>query len=224
MNDRDQKELITSISGVMPMLPLEKSIGRFIAKDTSAVSAVEFGLVAPLFLVFMLTVFDAGLGFYRKMQVENAAQAGAAYASQRGFDIGAIQSAVLNATNFSGHEGIVSGGEVNWLIDGLCGERLPAIDLAHVDLSGSEQRPEQHGRGVGRRQHGLGLDPPLELLVQPLDGVGRPRASPLARRQAGEGEQPVAGFLQAVGDGAVLEPPLADEGLAAASISSGVAA
>jgi Flp pilus assembly protein TadG len=104
MNDRDQKELITSISGVMPMLPLEKSIGRFIAKDTSAVSAVEFGLVAPLFLVFMLTVFDAGLGFYRKMQVENAAQAGAAYASQRGFDIGAIQSAVLNATNFSGLE------------------------------------------------------------------------------------------------------------------------
>jgi hypothetical protein len=33
------------------------------------------------------------------------------------------------------HEGIVSGGEVNWLINGFCGERLPAIDLAHVDLS-----------------------------------------------------------------------------------------
>ena len=41
------------------------------------------------------------------------------------------------------------------------------------------------------------------------------RASPLARRQAGEGEEAVAGFLQAVGDGAVTEPPLADEGLAA---------
>src|SRR5205807_9690572 len=36
-----------------------------------------------------------------------------------------------------------------------------------------------------------------------------------ARRQASEGEEAVAGFLQAVGDGAVLEPPLADEGLAA---------
>lgn len=33
------------------------------------------------------------------------------------------------------HEGIVSGSEVNWLIDELCGERLPSIDLAHVDLS-----------------------------------------------------------------------------------------
>src|SRR6266566_1911098 len=32
------------------------------------------------------------------------------------------------------HEGIVSGGKVNWLIDGFCGERLPTIDLAHVDL------------------------------------------------------------------------------------------
>src|ERR1700720_3713298 len=53
-----------------------------------------------------------------------------------------------------------------------------------------------------------------ELLVQPLDRIGRARAAPLARRQSCEGEQPIAGFLQAVGDGAVLEPPLADEGLA----------
>ncbi len=33
------------------------------------------------------------------------------------------------------HEVIVSGCKVNRLIDGLCGERLPAINLAHVDLS-----------------------------------------------------------------------------------------
>jgi hypothetical protein len=31
----------------------------------------------------------------------------------------------------------------------------------------------------------------------------------------GEGEEPVASFLQAVGDGTVFETPLADEGLAA---------
>jgi hypothetical protein len=31
--------------------------------------------------------------------------------------------------------GIVLGGKVNRLIDGLCGERLPTIHLAHVDLS-----------------------------------------------------------------------------------------
>ena len=51
--------------------------------------------------------------------------------------------------------------------------------------------------------------------MQPFDRIGGARAAPLARRQAGEGEEPVAGFLQAVGDGAVLEPPFADEGLAA---------
>ena len=49
---------------------------------------------------------------------------------------GAVRKVVENRCGaFSGsHEGIVSGGDVNWLINGFCGERLPAIDLAHVDL------------------------------------------------------------------------------------------
>src|ERR1700738_3937783 len=34
------------------------------------------------------------------------------------------------------------------------------------------------------------------------------------RRRTREGEEPVAGFLQAIGNSAVLEPPLADEGFA----------
>ena len=53
------------------------------------------------------------------------------------------------------YEIIVSGGEVNRLSDGRCGERLPAVNLSHVDLSRSEQRPEQHGGGFGGGQHGL---------------------------------------------------------------------
>src|SRR5580658_10907255 len=59
------------------------------------------------------------------------------------------------------------------------------------------------------------FDPSLELLVQSFGRIGGPRAPPLARRKSCEGEQPVAGFLQAICDGAVLEPPFADEGLAA---------
>ena len=58
-----------------------------------------------------------------------------------------------------------SGREVNDLIDGLCCKRLPAIYLAHVDLTGGEQRPEQHCCGIRRWQHSLGFDPPLELFV-----------------------------------------------------------
>jgi hypothetical protein len=50
--------------------------------------------------------------------------------------------------NLRHREAIRLRGEVNWLIGGLCGERFPAIDLAHVNLAGSEQSPEQHGRGL----------------------------------------------------------------------------
>ena len=83
------------------------------------------------------------------------------------------------------------------------------------DLSGGEQRPEQHGRGLGLGQDGLGLDAAAELLMQPLDGVGRAGRFPLAGRQTREGEEPVAGFFEAVGDGAALQAPLPEERLAA---------
>jgi hypothetical protein len=66
----------------------------------------------------------------------------------------------------------VSGSEVNWLIDVLCCKRLLAIDLAHIDLTGSAQRPEQDRRRICRWQHSLGFDPLLELFVQTL--AGRP--------------------------------------------------
>ena len=76
-------------------------------------------------------------------------------------------------------DGIGSGGEVNRARGWWLAEALPAVDLAHGDLAGGEQRPEQHGRGLRRGQHGLRLDAALELLVQPLDRVGGPRRLPL---------------------------------------------
>ena len=54
----------------------------------------------------------------------------------------------------------------------LLGKGLPTIDLAHGDLTGGEQCPEQHGGGLRRGQHRLCLDAALELLVQPLDRIG----------------------------------------------------
>src|ERR1700693_1780510 len=51
--------------------------------------------------------------------------------------------------------------------------------------------------------------------MQPRDGVCGASALPLSWRQASKGEEAVAGSLQTIGDGAVLEPPFADEGLAA---------
>ena len=100
------------------------------------------------------------------------------------------------------------------MIGGLVSEALPSVDLAQGDLGGSEQRPEQHGGGFGVGQHGLGLDPALELLVQALDCVRGSYRLPLARREAGESEEFVAGLLQAVAARAAFEAPFADEGLA----------
>jgi hypothetical protein len=67
-----------------------------------------------------------------------------------GINFGAVRNVVgIRFGAFSGqHEGIVSGGEVNRLIDGFCGEGLPAIHLAHADLSGGKQRPEHHRGSV----------------------------------------------------------------------------
>jgi hypothetical protein len=57
--------------------------------------------VAILVLALICTA-DLGLGIYRKMQVQNAAQAGAEYAATHGFAASGIVSAVQAATAFSG--------------------------------------------------------------------------------------------------------------------------
>jgi hypothetical protein len=81
---------------------------------------------------------------------------------------GAVRNAVgIRWRDLRYHEAIVSGGKVNWLTDEVLSDRLPAINFAHVDLTGREQSPEQHGGSVYRRQHGLGFfDPSLEIFVQ----------------------------------------------------------
>jgi Flp pilus assembly protein TadG len=74
--------------------PLYNAVG-----DTSGVAAIEFGIMIPLLSLMAVSVTDIGLGVYRKMQVENAAQAGAQYAIARGFDTNGVSQAVISATN-----------------------------------------------------------------------------------------------------------------------------
>jgi hypothetical protein len=57
----------------------------------------------------------------------------------------------------------------------------------------------------------LHLDAAFELLVQSLDGIGGACRPPLTVGQPGEGEQPITGFLQAVGDGTTFQSPLENE-------------
>lgn len=65
-------------------------------------SAIEFGIIAPMLVAVMVPLIDLGLGFYQKMQVEDAAQAGAQYAMAHGWNSTAIQNAVSAATGIAG--------------------------------------------------------------------------------------------------------------------------
>jgi Flp pilus assembly protein TadG len=76
-----------------------RSLLQDAAQDTSGVAAIEFAIMIPLLSLMVVSVTDIGLAVYRKMQVENAAQAGAQYAIAHGFDTNGISQAVTSATN-----------------------------------------------------------------------------------------------------------------------------
>jgi Flp pilus assembly protein TadG len=65
-------------------------------------AGIEFAILASILIVMAIGVVDVGMGFYRKMQVQNAAQAGAYYAMRHGFAPTSIANAVTAATAFSG--------------------------------------------------------------------------------------------------------------------------
>jgi Flp pilus assembly protein TadG len=95
---------MTRISPVYRVRQGASTLRRFCARvagDQSGAAAVELALLAPVLTLMMVSVIDIGLGVYRKMQVEDAAQVGAQYAMRNGFDANAISNAVTSATNFS---------------------------------------------------------------------------------------------------------------------------
>jgi hypothetical protein len=61
----------------------QPSIARIgaLARDRRGMSAVEFGLAAPVLLALLSPVIDLGLAFAQKIQVQQAAAAGAQYVS-----------------------------------------------------------------------------------------------------------------------------------------------
>jgi Flp pilus assembly protein TadG len=77
---------------------------RFVAirTDTQGVAATELAIIAPVLALMMICTADLGLGIFHKMQVQNAAQAGAQYAALYGFNASSISNAVLSATGATG--------------------------------------------------------------------------------------------------------------------------
>jgi Flp pilus assembly protein TadG len=61
-------------------------------------AAMELALLASPLMLLAIGTGDYGLGIYRQMEVQNAAQAGAEYARKHGFSTTGITNAVTAAT------------------------------------------------------------------------------------------------------------------------------
>jgi Flp pilus assembly protein TadG len=72
-------------------------------RGNEGVSALEFGLLAPILAILIIGIVDFGVAIWQDMQVANAAEAGAAYASVNGWNATAsqIETAVTSATSLS---------------------------------------------------------------------------------------------------------------------------
>ena len=76
-----------------------------LARDRRGMSAVEFGLAAPVFLAMLTPVIDLGLAFSQQIRVNQAVEAGAQYASSNPYAgtswASGVSSAITNATSLS---------------------------------------------------------------------------------------------------------------------------
>ena len=94
-----------------PAAALRPCLGRIcarigaLARDRRGMSAVEFGLAAPVFLAMLTPVIDLGLAFSQQIRINQAVEAGAQYASSNPYAgtswTSAISSAITNATTLS---------------------------------------------------------------------------------------------------------------------------
>ena len=66
-------------------------------QDEAGVAAIEFGLMAPFLMMLVVGTVEVGSGVYQAMLAQNAAEAGAVYASKHGFDVDGISGAVKSA-------------------------------------------------------------------------------------------------------------------------------
>ena len=76
-----------------------------LARDRRGMSAVEFGLAAPVFLAMLTPVIDLGLAFSQQIRVNQAVESGAQYATANPYNgttwATNVSSAMTNATTLS---------------------------------------------------------------------------------------------------------------------------
>jgi Flp pilus assembly protein TadG len=98
---------VNGIANIMPSLfslagpRVSAALNRFFTGRDDGVrgaAAIELAVLAPVLIMAMICTADLGMGIYRSMQVDSAAQAGAEYALTHGFNAAAIANAVTAAT------------------------------------------------------------------------------------------------------------------------------
>jgi Flp pilus assembly protein TadG len=76
-----------------------------LARDRRGMSAVEFGVAAPIFLAILMPVVDLGRAYSQQIQIRQAVQAGALYASVNVYNSSTwssnVSSAITNSTYLS---------------------------------------------------------------------------------------------------------------------------
>lgn len=72
-----------------------------LTRDESGTAAIEFGLLATVLLLVVMSMVDVGIGMFHKMELSSAARAGAQYAVLKGYSSSTIQTVVQGSTNLS---------------------------------------------------------------------------------------------------------------------------
>jgi Flp pilus assembly protein TadG len=83
------------------MTPLTSIALKLFRRDTRGVAAVEFSIAATIVIVGVVNAVDMGLYEYRRMQVENAAQAGAQAAWKACYDTSTMLPATTKCPGLS---------------------------------------------------------------------------------------------------------------------------
>lgn len=121
--------------------------------------AVEFALVGPLLVIILTAIIEIGLATAAWFTVQEAALAGANYASHNGWDAAAISSAVTTSTKKTGltaapapitYCGCPTGTGLE-TVGAQCGAACPdgTTNRRYVDVSASMSRPSVIGNNFG---------------------------------------------------------------------------
>src|ERR1041385_2419145 len=75
---------------------------RRLGTARDGLGAIEFAFVAPFLLALILGILDFGMAFWQKIEVANAADAGAQWGMSNSYDATSIRSVASSATSVTG--------------------------------------------------------------------------------------------------------------------------